>query len=167
MSSRYFNLFVSFVKNISGVSYVSKKFFDAHESSDCGRTLTFKCTQCAKAFHNELGLTSHLRTHSMEKKFKCRLCEQSFRWQSNMRKHEFAHTGERPHKCPYCEKCFSEKSAMKIHTITHTGIKRHVCHGCGKRFPTNSKLHEHRKNRKDTCALVPIQPPLRMSNTST
>lgn len=148
---------------IPGVSFSTKTTLEGHEQSDCGRSPNFECAACGKCLANKASLNRHMVVHTGIRKFGCEFCDKRFNDKDKVIKHtRYRHSGERPYKCPFCEKCFVDLSSMKVHTIVHTGIKRFVCYGCGERYPTNSALHKHRNARKNTCALVPIKPPIEM-----
>lgn len=146
---------------ISGKSLSANTYLIDHEKSDCGRIPIYKCDLCGNSFISKHSLYRHMMVHSGKTTVKCDFCEKKLTDKFSLRKHiRYRHTGERPYKCTYCEKRFVDNANLKTHTIVHTGIKRHVCYGCGDRYPSNSALHKHRNARKDTCALVPIEPPL-------
>lgn len=150
-----------FLQLVPGGSFTSRTYLTEHEKSDCGRIDTYKCDECEWTTTVKYKLKRHAMTHTGEKKFACDLCDQRFLDKGAMKMHaRYKHSSERPFKCSYCEKRFVDSAGMRTHTAIHTGIKRYVCYGCGDRFPSNSALHKHRNVRKDTCALVPIQPPL-------
>lgn len=152
---------------ISGMSFGNKTYLNNHEKSDCGRAPIYKCDECGKTLAAKHSLKKHMMIHTGERNFPCSFCDMRLTDKISLRTHvRYRHTGERPHKCPYCEKRFVDNASMKTHTIVHTGIKRYVCYGCGDRFPSNSSLHKHRNARKDSCALVPIQPPLPLEGES-
>lgn len=144
---------------------MTKVSLNAHEESDCGRSPIYKCDECGKTLSTKTSLQTHQITHSDERQYPCTVCEKRFKCKSNLKSHIRTHSGVKQFKCPYCDKHFLDVCGMKLHTIVHTGIKRYVCYGCGERFPSNSNLHKHRKTRQDTCALVPIQPPLKIKES--
>lgn len=150
---------------VPGVSYSDRKCLESHEQSDCGRAPRYKCDVCGKCLATKSSLQIHQTAHSGVKKFQCDLCGKKFINKRVLLIHTRYHTGEKPYQCDHCEKRFVDLCSKKLHTAVHTRIKRYVCHGCGDRFPTNSNLHKHRKTRKDSCALVPIQPPLKIDGT--
>lgn len=148
------------------MQFTNKTYLDNHEQSDCGRAPRFKCDECGKFLASKSSLLIHSRLHTDEKNFACTFCGKLFRYSTGLRLHtRYQHTNERPYKCDNCEKKFVDITSLKVHMTIHTGIKRYVCYGCGDRYPTNSALHKHRNARKDTCALVPIQPPLKITES--
>lgn len=148
--------------SIAGVSLSSNTILSLHEESECGTKPRFECTKCGKFVMSKHVLKNHMLTHTGERKFECVICKQRFYEKFRLQAHiKSRHTHERPFKCSHCDKRFVSKASLSFHTLVHTGIKRHVCGGCGQKFPTNSALHKHRNRRKNTCALVPIEPPLR------
>lgn len=148
---------------ITGTSFTNHTNLDAHENSDCGRSPNFKCDECGKLFVTKFRLKNHQEIHRNEKNYECEICKKRFRWKAVLKIHSGTHSGEKPHQCQYCDKRFADMSYLKTHLTLHAEIKRYVCLGCGERYPTNSALHKHRKTRKDTCALLPIQPPLKIN----
>lgn len=143
-----------------GMSFGNKTYLNDHEKSDCGRTPIYKCEECGKTTSSKGSLKTHMKIHTGEKNHACNLCEKRFFNKTYLKIHIRTHTGEKPFQCDYCDKRFVDNASKKLHSAVHTGIKRYVCYGCGDRFPSNSALHKHRNVRKDTCALVPIKPPI-------
>lgn len=149
-----------------GKRFTQNNYLENHELSDCGRTPRYKCDVCGKCVSTKGSLKSHMMVHSGEKNFTCSFCGKAFRYNTALLLHtRYQHTNERPYKCDNCEKSFVDLTSLKVHQTIHTGIKRYVCYGCGDRYPTNSALHKHRNARKNTCALVPIQPPLKITES--
>lgn len=146
---------------ISGASFTNRSYLDAHEKSDCGRSPTFKCEDCGKLFISKFALKNHRIVHSEDRQFACDICKKRFKNNYTLKTHSITHSNEKPYQCQHCDKRFADAAYLKTHMTLHEEIKRYVCYCCGTRFPTNSALHKHRKTRKDTCALVPIQPPLK------
>lgn len=151
----------NWLESISGTSFTNRTYLDAHENSDCGRLPSFKCDDCGRLFMTKFALKNHRIVHSDERKFACDICQIRFKSKYNLKVHASTHSSEKPHKCQHCDKRFADASYLRSHMTLHATVKRYVCYGCGSRFPTNSALHKHRNTRKDTCALVPIQPPLK------
>lgn len=146
--------------------FSNKKYLDDHEQSDCGRLPRYKCDECGKCLATKSSLKIHTMMHSDVRNFACNFCGKTFRHSGGLQLHiRYQHTNERPFKCDNCEKKFVDLPSLKVHMTIHTGIKRYICYGCGDRYPTNSALHKHRNARKNTCALVPIQKPLKMAES--
>lgn len=154
------------VIRLAGKRFTQKSFLDNHELSDCGRAPRYKCDVCGKCLATKGSMKIHMITHTGARNFACSLCGKTFRHNSGLQTHtRYQHTNERPFKCDNCEKSFVDSTSLKVHMTIHTGIKRYVCYGCGDRYPSNSALHKHRNARKTTCALVPIQKPLKITES--
>lgn len=110
-------------------------------------------------------MKKHTDSEAEKETFTCETCGKILRSKSNLNAHMMIHTGEKPYKCSYCGKAFRAVTDYKHHELAHEGVKLYKCDGCEKRFTCNSNLVKHRRARKDTCGLIPLQS-LRVLNGS-
>lgn len=129
----------------------------SHENSDCGKTLIFKCEHCGKCLSNTYTLRSHIDIMhgNAKKRFVCSFCGKAWYSKAGLQSHLRNHTGEKPYCCDYCDRAFASRVSKMTHETTHTGIKPYMCQ-CGDRFSCISNLQSHRKARKTTCGLLPL-----------
>lgn len=109
----------------------------------------FKCDQCMKTFHFELGLASHKRTHESEKPFRCIICNTYFKTRRILYSHKLTeHEVVHKHNCLLCDLGYDKSAQLKLHLKTlHPDIdrctKQHLCQDCGRVFSSDTYLKEH------------------------
>ena len=77
----------------------------------------FVCPVCTRAFKQKAHLSSHMLTHTGEKKMACQYCPKRFARRSDLRQHELQHTKERQYYCPHddCRKVFYKLQNLRKH----------------------------------------------------
>ncbi len=105
---------------------------------------TFKCSECDKAFHSNMGLYLHRRVHNMDIVYRCPICDKDFLRKDGLKKHMFVHTGERPFGCEHCDMKFTCSSSKKAHMrAMHNVDDKFRCPECHKQFGKKSYLTKH------------------------
>lgn len=154
----------------TGAEFVLKSSLEDHEQSDCGRNPFYACNICESRFVGRIAFNKHIKKHTHgvteREAFTCETCGKILSSKSNLIAHIRIHTGEKPYTCSHCGKAFRNPTDCKHHELAHEGVKLYKCEGCGDRFSCNSNLQKHRRARKDTCGLAPLQS-LRVLNSST
>lgn len=91
-------------------------------------------------------LTSHMITHSKNKKFLCQDCGFATSHASVLKNHLRTHTGQML-KCllPGCHFETIRKENLLQHQLTHSKEKPHQCDVCGKAFSLVKNLRRHMK----------------------
>ncbi|KAF2794842.1 hypothetical protein K505DRAFT_241271, partial [Melanomma pulvis-pyrius CBS 109.77] len=88
---------------------------------------TFQCNLCSKRFSRAYNLSSHLRTHTDDRRFVCSTCGKAFARYNDSLRHEGLHSGEKKFVC--------------------SGVlKNNTRWGCGRHFPRASVLGRHFQN---------------------
>ncbi len=89
-------------------------------------------------------MTSHLLTHTGEKKLRCQFCDRMFARSSDLKQHQYQHTKECEFRCehPDCGKVFYIRKNYKKHRKLHLSEREYACDKCHKLFST--KYHKDR-----------------------
>ena len=79
------------------------------------------CSDCKKAFNNQLSLTRHQYEHKSQP-FVCKTCGEDFPFESQYKTHQLTHSIRQKHACTYsdCSKRFKNKGDMNRHIKEHT-----------------------------------------------
>ena len=130
------------------------------------------CTECRKAFNNQLSLTRHEYEHKNHP-YTCDICGDSFPFESQLATHALTHNNRRKHACTYttCSKRFKNlgdrnrhvkehsspwlqcpdcpeyktksKRDFESHRLKHNKIERYFCDKCGVGFVYNTQKIRH------------------------
>lgn len=120
---------------------------------------SFECSDCGKAFINQLQLQAHSRAHSKEKFYeleqskkafaqltdysaleKCyegKECGKAFTVHSGLTTHAQSHKRQKSYECVECGKVFGKCSGFIEYVRSHTGEKPFKCNQCGKAFASS------------------------------
>ncbi|KAG0201095.1 hypothetical protein BGX28_006046 [Mortierella sp. GBA30] len=81
------------------------------------RPTSYACTSpgCDKIFSRAYNLTSHMKTHSLERPFLCGICPFAFARRHDRERHLRLHTGEKPYACEICGVGFMRNDAQNRH----------------------------------------------------
>ncbi|XP_015267630.1 PREDICTED: zinc finger protein 436-like [Gekko japonicus] len=90
----------------------------------CGKSKSYRCSDCGKNYRRNTDLLRHQRTHTGEKPYLCLECGKSFSRSSILLEHQRIHTGEKPYKCSHCGQGFSQSSNRNQHERIHSKEKR-------------------------------------------
>lgn len=152
-----------------GAEFVLKTSLEDHEQSDCGRNPFYSCHICDARYVGRGQFNKHVKEHTEtvpKKTFQCEICERVLKSKNTLQIHMRIHTNQKPYSCRHCFKSFRNPTDHKQHELAHEGVKLYECPGCSDRFTCNSNLQKHRRVRKDTCGLIPLQS-LRVLKSST
>ena len=130
------------------------------------------CSNCNKAFNNQLSLTHHQYEHKTCQ-FECKTCGEDFPFESQYKTHLLTHSNRRKHACTYsdCDRQFKnigdrnrhirehtnewlqcldcpdyktkEKRNFESHRLKHSKIDRYWCELCGQGFIYNTQKIRH------------------------
>ncbi|XP_072269157.1 uncharacterized protein [Pyxicephalus adspersus] len=131
------------------------------------RKKPYVCEDCGKAYHIEMYLLLHQKSHFREHLHKCSFCEKSFDKLRVLQKHMKTHpeqtkkppgswqkasrspaqTQQVPlHSCEQCQVTFPRKNLLRIHIQEHKKVNS--CLICGQIFQTSAELKIHLKGHK-------------------
>ncbi|KAG5864842.1 hypothetical protein JTB14_004472 [Gonioctena quinquepunctata] len=118
-----------------------------------------KCHICNESFYPKYKLTTHLKSHELEKSYRCPECFKSFMFAENLRRHALTHKGVKPFICKLCGKSFLRKRSLDEHTNFHLGKTPYICVFCGKGFARSTHhaahvYHVHNVHSKNTPKLM-------------
>lgn len=109
--------------------------------------LSYKCTECDRAFNRKYSLTCHVkRIHLAKRDVQCELCPFMCFNKSELRDHMYKHGGDKSFECTLCQKSFARKKTLTVHMRIHSDDKRFSCHRCGEGFVQNCSLKSHLKS---------------------
>ena len=134
------------------------------------------CSDCSKAFNNQLSLTRHKYEHKSHP-FVCNTCGDDFPFESQYQTHLLTHSDCRKHACNFtncnrrfknkgdlnrhlkehsstwmtCPDCPEYKTKQKrnfeLHRLKHSQIEKYWCERCGKGFVFNTQKLRHVNKR--------------------
>ena len=134
------------------------------------------CSDCNKAFNNQLSLTRHKYEHKSHP-FVCKTCGDDFPFESQYQTHLLTHSNRRRFACSFtdCSKRFKNKGDMnrhikehssnwmtcpdcpeyktkqkrnfESHRLKHSQIEKYWCERCGKGFVFNTQKLRHVNKR--------------------
>ena len=134
------------------------------------------CSDCNKAFNNQLSLTCHKYEHK-SRPFVCKTCGDDFPFESQYQTHLLTHSNRRRFACTFtdCSKYFKNKGDMnrhikehsstwmtcpdcpeyktkqkrnfESHRLKHSQIEKYWCERCGKGFVFNTQKLWHVNKR--------------------
>nr|CAD7606517.1 unnamed protein product [Timema genevievae] len=110
------------------------------------------CDICGGGYRNSHKFTSHMATHSEDKRFICGVCDRYFK-----RRVDVKHHITRVHPktmglqkaklhCSFCENVYTTKEGLTKHMVRHSGERNFVCDLCGKGFMHRFDLSKHKKS---------------------
>jgi len=109
---------------------------------------SYVCTICGRVMVTKLGLSVHIRSHTLERPYKCNVCTKGFTSSSNLQTHLRRHSKLRPHLCEICGKGFNQNSNLQSHMSQHGPEKLVECEQCGQSF---NSLNQKKSFLCDLC----------------
>lgn len=168
---------VAIETNVNGIKATNENCLSPAAT---GRTLPYMCSQCNRSFKLPSSLTSHMKTHSEERKHVCPECGNTFKRAEHLRIHvNGVHLKQKPYPCYLCKKSFAQSGDRNIHMRRHTGKliirpigryesnltfdnfilgeKPHQCTYCLKNFRLRKAMRAHMRIHVSSCCSILIR----------
>jgi hypothetical protein len=114
----------------------------------------YLCSQCPKAFTNQMLRHNHEMNIHTEKTIKCDECDKMFVNIGRKNEHiRHVHEKKMDKICPHCGEAFSRIAQYEAHVNRHTNNRPFSCETCGKDFLIEHHLQKHmqRHTRPFSC----------------